>query len=225
MLIGRPDATPSRATGCAVYQLTSAYRTKEQLSGCRASASSPSEFPSPRKKKKRKKEEDVHRCWKWSHFLKGWVGVRGRLWRARCIVGSTAGAIGGALRAQTRFCADAGGRRSPLLTPRRGAASSRNLPQTSASREAAPVISFSFAGNSGQYFFYALLILFIRAKERRRSYALCNPCCPQLWTKAHRWKFTRLRLGQPRRSSVQVGMLSRFFYFFFFIRLVCSCAA
>lgn len=42
VLIGRPDATLSKATGCAVYQLTSAYRTKEQLSGCWASASSPS---------------------------------------------------------------------------------------------------------------------------------------------------------------------------------------
>lgn len=44
VLIGRPDATLSKATGCAVYQLTSAYRTKEQMSGWWASASLPSEF-------------------------------------------------------------------------------------------------------------------------------------------------------------------------------------
>lgn len=44
VLIGRPEARQSKATGCAVYQLTSAYRTKEQQSGWRASASSPSEF-------------------------------------------------------------------------------------------------------------------------------------------------------------------------------------
>lgn len=44
VLIGRADATLSKATGCAVYQLTSASRTKEQLSGWWASASWPSEF-------------------------------------------------------------------------------------------------------------------------------------------------------------------------------------
>lgn len=56
VLIGRPDATLSKATGCAVYQLTSAYRTKEQLSGCWASASSPScefSFRGGRERKKK----------------------------------------------------------------------------------------------------------------------------------------------------------------------------
>lgn len=43
-LIGRPEARLREATGCAVYQLTSAYRTTEQQSGWRDSASSPSEF-------------------------------------------------------------------------------------------------------------------------------------------------------------------------------------
>lgn len=53
VLIGRPDATLSKATGCAVYQLTSAYRTKEQMSGWWASASSPSEFFFKKEKKKK----------------------------------------------------------------------------------------------------------------------------------------------------------------------------
>lgn len=45
VLIGSPEAARRRATGCAVYQLTSAYRTKEQLGCWWGSASLPREFP------------------------------------------------------------------------------------------------------------------------------------------------------------------------------------
>lgn len=117
VLIGRPDATLSKATGCAVYQLTSAYRTKEQLSGCWASASSPScefSFRGGERKKKNppaplpgRQETQVR------YFSsKGTTALLGKYWPSRAEPSRAAGRTG-KICEQRHVSHGAGSRSSP----------------------------------------------------------------------------------------------------------------
>lgn len=199
VLIGRPEATLSKATGCAVYQLTSAYRTKEQMSGWWASASLPSEFFF----KKQKKQKQLHRCWEKSYLLKG----------DNCIVGSIGCAEPrGRFLSGDTFHTELAFWRSRLLTT----TTQRNIRAQvdlfrdirgcyRRPRKAPPPFSF-FAG-----IWKRCLCKISPVPNRKAPRRTVHTCSLQVWTKAHRWKFMCPWLGQARRSSMQVSMLLVFY--------------
>lgn len=215
VLIGRPDATLSKATGCAVYQLTSAYRTKEQLSGCWASASSPScefSFRGGERKKKNppaplpgRQETQVR------YFSsKGTTALLGKYWPSRAEPSRAAGRTG-KICEQRHVSHGAGSRSSPApdssnaaqhpRTSLRGCARSVSTTEQRGSlwrleeQVSLWTVSAEPHWTRGCAFFFCLFWREKRAATRRAR------CRLQVWTKAHRWKFISL---WARTSSLKL---------------------
>lgn len=200
VLIGRPDATLSKATGCAVYQLTSAYRTKEQMSGWWASASLPSEFFFKKKQKQKTTtapllgevippERGQLYCWKyWLCWATGKISEQRHVSHGAGVLKVSAPDDHNAAQYP----------RTSRLIP-------RHPRLLSTTKKIAPPFSF-FAG-----IWKRCLCKISPVPNGKAPRRTVHTCSLQVWTKAHRWKFMCPWLGQARWSSMQVSMLLVFY--------------
>lgn len=199
-LIGRPEATPRRATGCAVYQLTSAYRTKEQQSGWWGSASSPTEFsallssPPPKHPAlllgDRKHitvlppERGQLRCWK--YWLSRATGRTGKLSEQR-LVSHGAGSWSSLL----------------LTAPRRTASCALCCGEPGTGRFRREAEPRGVCGEIKRSFLWSQICTRGYSGKRHRDALRSSAAC-KFGLKAHRWKFTCRCLGLAEASCRSV---------------------